>query len=183
DVLVCGDDDLWHVVVRPGGLRQVLGVGLRRESPHTIEQRTDVGRDAILFHDLRQVQIQGRGTRFHAPILFETRAGVSRARARVTTEPSQAKDVTILLTTEGDDRAAALRAQLAMVFPRAAIAAADAQLLAEARLPEADVALLDTGAVVRGVTDSLRLLRARGFVGPIVVVTPVPDDAGLCITI
>jgi signal transduction histidine kinase len=101
----------------------------------------------------------------------------------VTAEASQSRVVNIIVIAEGEHRAAELRSRLAMVFPRALVTTADSQSLAESDLPEGDVALIEGGAVVRDPTDSLRLLRARGFGGPIVVVTPLPDDATLCAAI
>jgi len=184
DVLVRGYDDLWHVVIWPRGFRELLRISERGERAHPIEQRTDVGRDAILFHDLREAEIRRRRTRFHAPILFAKRAGVSLATAPdipVTTHAaSQREQVSILLIAEGEDRASSLRSQLAMVFPRASVTTTDVEVLSEGRLPEVDIALIDSGEVARGAADSLRLLRARGFANPVVIVTPVPDDANLC---
>jgi signal transduction histidine kinase len=93
---------------------------------------------------------------------------------------SQREQVSILLIAEGEDRASSLRSQLAMVFPRASVTTTDVEVLSEGRLPEVDIALIDSGEVARGAADSLRLLRARGFANPVVIVTPVPDDANLC---
>jgi len=93
---------------------------------------------------------------------------------------SQREQVSILLIAEGEDRASSLRSQLAMVFPRASVTTTDVEVLSEGRLPEVDIALIDSGVVARGAADSLRLLRARGFANPVVIVTPVPDDANLC---
>jgi signal transduction histidine kinase len=88
-------------------------------------------------------------------------------------------ELTVLLIAEGDDRASFLNAQLAMIFPRVTVHIVDQHALAEGRLPPADIALIDGGAVVRGAADSLRLLRGHGFTRPIVLVTPVPDDSSL----
>jgi len=70
-----------------------------------------------------------------------------------------------------------------MISPHVSVTTADSQALSEGELPRGDVALIDGGIAVRGTVDSLRLLRARGFVGPIVVVTAVPDDASLRATV
>ena len=59
------------------------------------------------------------------------------------------------------------------------VTSTDIQVLSEGRLPDVDIALIDSGEVVRVAADSLRLLRARGFASPVVIVTPVPDDANL----
>lgn len=88
-------------------------------------------------------------------------------------------ELTVLLIMDGEDRMSLLRAQLAMIYPRATVRTADLQVLTEGGLPAADVAVIDSGPVPRAAADSLRLLRARGFHAPIVVVTPVPDDATL----
>jgi len=97
----------------------------------------------------------------------------------VTAHGSQSSVVTIILIAEGEERAAELRSELAMVFPGALVATTDAQSFAESTLPEGDVALIDGSPAVRNATESLRLLRARGFDRPVVVLTPVPDDAAL----
>jgi len=97
----------------------------------------------------------------------------------VTAHASQSRVVSIILIAEAEERAAELRSQLALVFPRALVATADSQSFAGSKLPEGNVALIDGSPAVRTATDSLRLLRARGFDRPIVVVTPVPDDATL----
>jgi signal transduction histidine kinase len=85
-------------------------------------------------------------------------------------------ELTVLLIAEGEDRVSLLRTQLAMIFPRATVRIVDFQVLAEEHVPHAEIALIDSGPVVRPATDSLRWLRARGFDGPVVIVTPVPDD-------
>ena len=66
-----------------------------------------------------------------------------------------------------------------MIFPRAMVNTIDLQVLTEGQAPRADVALIDAGPVVRSAADALRLLRARGFAAPIIVVAAMPDDAGL----
>jgi signal transduction histidine kinase len=89
------------------------------------------------------------------------------------------KHIAILLLTEAEDRAQVLTGQLALVLPRASIRTIDVSVLSEGPLPEVSAALIDAGAVARGAIDALRLLRARGFDGPIVVVSGVPDDVTL----
>ena len=88
-------------------------------------------------------------------------------------------ELTVLLIAEGEDRVSILRTQLAMIFPRAMVSTVDGQVLGEGQMPGANIAVVDAGPVVRPAVDSLRLLRARGFHAPIVVVTPVPDDSVL----
>ena len=88
-------------------------------------------------------------------------------------------EITVLLIAEGDDRASLLRSQIAMIFPRVTVNTVDGNMLAEGRVPRADIALIDGGVVVRGTADSLRLLRAQGFTRPVVLLTPVPDDPSL----
>jgi len=111
------------------------------------------------------------------------RARVSLAGApdlRVTTHAASGRDpVSILLISESEDRATSLRAQVAMVFPQASVTTTDVQVLSEGRLPDVDIALIDGGEVARRAADSLRLLRARGFARPVVIVTLVPDDTNL----
>lgn len=88
-------------------------------------------------------------------------------------------ELTVLLIAEGEDRVAVLRTQVAMIFPRATVRTANLEGLGEGQAPRADIAVIDSGSVVRPAGDSLRLLRARGFRAPIVVVTPAPDDSDL----
>jgi signal transduction histidine kinase len=88
-------------------------------------------------------------------------------------------ELTVLLIAEGEDRVSLLHTQIVMIFPRATVRTVDLQVLAEGKVPRADVALVDSGPVTRRTADSLRLLRARGFDAPIVVVASVPDDAVL----
>ena len=85
-------------------------------------------------------------------------------------------ELTVLIIPVDGDRVTLLRTQLAMIYPRARIRTVDREALEEGRLPRGDVAVIDSGPVVRPAVDSLRLLRGRGFTGPIVVVTPLPDD-------
>lgn len=87
--------------------------------------------------------------------------------------------ITILLIVECGDRAGLVRGQLAMLLPNAAIITAEALAVAEGEIPAADAALIDGGSVPRTTADLIRGLRARHFEGPIVVITPVPDDAVL----
>ncbi len=88
-------------------------------------------------------------------------------------------EITVLLIAEGEDRVSLLRTQIVMTFPRATVRTVDLEVLVEGKVPKADVALVDSGPVMRTTADSLRLLRARGFDAPIVVVAWVPDDAAL----
>lgn len=66
-----------------------------------------------------------------------------------------------------------------MIYPRATVQTISAQALAEAQLPRAHVAIIDSGPAPRLAVDSLRLLRARGFDAPVIVVSSVPHDAAL----
>ena len=88
-------------------------------------------------------------------------------------------ELTLLLIAEGEDRVSLLQTQIVMIFPRATVRTVDLQVLAEGKVPHADVALVDSGPALRTTADSLRLLRARGFDAPIVVIASVPDDAVL----
>jgi signal transduction histidine kinase len=92
---------------------------------------------------------------------------------------SDQKRITILLVVEAQDRASLVRAQLTMLLPRSSIVIADESLTAGENLPDADAAVVDGGDAPRVTTDRLRLLRARGFDGPIVVITETPDDPSL----
>jgi len=88
-------------------------------------------------------------------------------------------ELTVLLIAEGEDRVSLLRTQIVMIFPRATVRTVELQVLAEGKVPRADVALVDSGPVTRTTADSLRLLRARGFEAPIVVVASVSEGAVL----
>jgi hypothetical protein len=88
-------------------------------------------------------------------------------------------ELTVLLIADGEDRVSLLRTQILMILPRATVRTVELQVLAEDEVPQADVALIDSGPIIRTTVDSLRLLRARGFDAPIVVVAPAPDDAVL----
>lgn len=92
---------------------------------------------------------------------------------------SERKGFVLLLVVEEDDRAGALPPRLAMVLPGVSTATADVTALAEERIPTADAALIDGGTKARATVETLRVLRARGFDAPILVVTPVADDAAL----
>ena len=59
------------------------------------------------------------------------------------------------------------------------IVTAELATVGEVKLPEASAALIDGGATAKATIDVVRALRARGFGAPILVVTPVPDDAAL----
>ena len=84
------------------------------------------------------------------------------------------------MLAEDADRTSVLRAQLSMVLPQATVTTSDSSSLMEGAMPEADVAVVDIGAVTQHApADALRLLRARGFGGPIVIVSASPDESGL----
>lgn len=86
--------------------------------------------------------------------------------------------ISILVIEGADDRRGLLRGQLAMLLPAARVETASRSL--EGMLPAADIALIDGGSIARETTDLVRQLRARGFGGPLVVLTPVPDEATIC---
>ena len=92
---------------------------------------------------------------------------------------SDRKSFVLLLVVEEEDRAASLRPRLSLILPQASIVTANFDALAEESLPRADAALVDGGAVARKTVETLRVLRARGFAGPIVLVTAAADDAAL----
>jgi len=64
-----------------------------------------------------------------------------------------------------------------MALPRGSISVVDTADVAEEVLRRVDAAVIDAEAVTRGAVETIRLLRARGFPGPIVVVAVAPDDA------
>jgi signal transduction histidine kinase len=82
----------------------------------------------------------------------------------------------LLVCAETSARGGELREVVVTVQPSARVTILDAAALAEHTVPDADVALVDAGPVVRGGIDRLRTLRARGFAGPIVIVADGPDD-------
>ena len=84
--------------------------------------------------------------------------------------------ITLLLAADDSNRAAGLRQILSMVVPSASIVALDTATIAEGAIPAAHVALLDAGSKTRLTVDTVRVLRARGFEGPIVILIPEPDD-------
>ena len=77
--------------------------------------------------------------------------------------------MSILLVTETESRAAALRQLVQLVLPRASVIPVDFAAAAEQPIPRADVALVDTGVSQRAALDALRFIRARGFQGAIVI--------------
>jgi len=93
--------------------------------------------------------------------------------------PSDQKSFVLLLVVEEEDRAASVRQRLSLILPRTTIVTASLESLAAESLPRADAALIDGGATPRATVETVRVLRARGFDTPIVVVTEVPDDSAL----
>ena len=89
------------------------------------------------------------------------------------------KRLVLLLVVEEERRASVLPPLLSMILPRTSILAADVATVAEGTLPHADAGLIDGGASVKATIETVRTLRARGFEGALLVVTPVPDDAAL----
>jgi signal transduction histidine kinase len=92
---------------------------------------------------------------------------------------SKGQGFVLLLAVEEASRAPSLRQRLSLILPRASIVAADTTALAEEKLPRADAVLIDSGPRAQATVETLRVLRARGFDGPILLVTAVPDDAAL----
>jgi signal transduction histidine kinase len=92
---------------------------------------------------------------------------------------AETQSFVLLLVVEDESRAGALPPRLSMILPRASTVTANLAMLAEEKLPRADVTLVDGGASAKATVDTLRTLRARGFEAPILVVTPVPDDDAL----
>jgi signal transduction histidine kinase len=97
--------------------------------------------------------------------------------------PSDQKITSILLIEEeaadGAGRSGLLRAQLALILPKAKVVVATPSTIAEGEIPPSDATLIEAGAAPLATVDLLRVLRARGFGGPIVVVRSAPDDAPL----
>jgi len=96
---------------------------------------------------------------------------------------SDPKNFVLLLVLEEKSRAGALPPRLSMILPRTSVATADVTSLAEEALPRADVAVIDGGAAAKVTVETLRTMRARGFGGAILVVTPLPDDPALRATV
>ena len=96
---------------------------------------------------------------------------------------SDQKSVVVLLVAEEENRTPSFRQQLSLILPWASIVTADFAALAEEKLPRADLALIDGATTARATVETLRVLRARGFEAPILVVTPVPADAALRATV
>ena len=92
---------------------------------------------------------------------------------------SDQKSFVLLLVEEDESRAGSLRQRLSLILPGASVVTADVDALAEEALPRADAAVIDGGGAPRLTVDTLRLLRARGFAAPVLVVTAAPDDAAL----
>ncbi|MFL5614687.1 MAG: histidine kinase dimerization/phospho-acceptor domain-containing protein [Gemmatimonadaceae bacterium] len=89
---------------------------------------------------------------------------------------SDRKNLSILIIEENGDRAGALRGELALMLPNAATLSCDASMVGEAPIRDANAILVDGGHSARGTAELLRLLRARGFGGPVMVLSPAPDD-------
>ena len=94
----------------------------------------------------------------------------------MTSDPSS---FILLLVVEEESRAVSVRQRLSLILPRASIVTADPDALAEEALPRADAAVIDGGATARLTVETLRVLRARGFAAPALLVTAAPDDAAL----
>ncbi|HKN65108.1 MAG TPA: histidine kinase dimerization/phospho-acceptor domain-containing protein [Gemmatimonadaceae bacterium] len=92
---------------------------------------------------------------------------------------SDRKGYVLLMAVEDENRAPSLQQRLSLILPRASILSVDTTALAEEKLPRADAALIDGGPNARATVETLRVLRARGFDGPIIVVAAAPDDAAL----
>src|SRR5690242_15450544 len=98
----------------------------------------------------------------------------------VTSPPPGDEGISILLVADEEERTSVLEAQLSMALPRATYERLRSTDLieGEGRLPRSNVSVVD-GPKAQRAAESLRLLRARGFVGPMVVVTPTPDESPL----
>lgn len=92
---------------------------------------------------------------------------------------SDRRSFVLLLVVEDPNRAGVLPPRLTLLLPRMSIVTAELATVGEVKLPEASAALIDGGATAKATIDVVRALRARGFGAPILVVTPVPDDAAL----
>ena len=96
---------------------------------------------------------------------------------------SDSKSFVLLLVLEEESRAQALPPRLSMMLPRTTVVTANVAAVMEDALPRADMGVIDGGAAVKATVETLRTLRARGFSGAILVVTPVPDDPALRATV
>ena len=92
---------------------------------------------------------------------------------------SDEASIEILLVAEGEQHIRALRQLTKLVLPRASVASVDSDTVAEGEVPQADAALVDSGATPRAAQDTIRSLRARGFAGAIVVLTANDDESAL----
>lgn len=85
----------------------------------------------------------------------------------------------VLLCGGGNERPP-IEVLLRMALPRASISRVDdAAALAEGALPDVDAAVITVDTGSGGAVETLRLLRARGFLGAIVVVAGVREDSAL----
>jgi signal transduction histidine kinase len=91
---------------------------------------------------------------------------------------SHQPSIEILVVADGEQRQTALRQLVGLVLPQASMILLDTTGAAEGRLPAADVALAD-GGTSRSTLESIRVLRARGFTGGIVVLSAACDDPAL----
>lgn len=87
--------------------------------------------------------------------------------------------LTILLVADCSDREALVRGQLEMLLPSLTVAVTSPSIIGDGAIPSADAAVVDGGTVARETAHTIRVLRARGFSGPMIVITAVPDDADL----
>jgi signal transduction histidine kinase len=87
--------------------------------------------------------------------------------------------LSILVIEECSERAGVVAGELALMLPAAATRSVGASLVAEDAIPRADAILVDAGPSARATTELLHLLRGRGFDGPMIVLTPMPDDPTL----
>lgn len=86
---------------------------------------------------------------------------------------------TLLVIAEAAVRASALREIANMLVPRASVVVTDTVAISEGPFPPTDAAIVDAGPAMRPALDALRVLRARGFAGPIVMITAAPNDETL----
>jgi signal transduction histidine kinase len=94
-------------------------------------------------------------------------------------QPPKQAQASILLLADDDHRLPALRTQLGMALPSASLFTSDIAMLAEGGIPEVDAAVVDAGVSSRSAIETLRVLRARGFAGAVVVVSGTPDEPAL----
>ena len=97
----------------------------------------------------------------------------------MTSREDASASIAILLVAEDEERSTAIGQLVQLVLPRAAVRTIGSETAIEGDIGTADVALIDGGPTSRTTLDVLRFLRARGFVGGVVILIPTEDDATL----